>query len=59
MTPSRPAKRPLPPPRLVVIQPEGITVYNGRERVAFSHVDFDYTAAEIEEIRVADYTTQE
>lgn len=49
------AKRPLPPLRLVVVQPEGIAVYEGRKRIAYSREEFDYTPAEIETIRTNYY----
>ena len=58
MTTSQLAKRPLPPTRLVVVQPEGIAVYAGRERIAFSREAFDYTPAEIEAARIDDYTKE-
>lgn len=52
------AKRPVPPVRLVVIQPEGVAVYEGRKRVAFSREEFSYSPAEIEEMRTEDYTKE-
>ena len=45
-------------PRLVVIQPEGIAVYEGRKMLAFSREPFNYSAKEIEETRTADYNKE-
>ena len=46
------------PPRLVVLTSNSIAVYNGRKLVAFSKEPFAYTANEIEEMRVADYSQE-
>ncbi len=47
------------PPRLVVLTSNSVAVYNGRKLVAFSKEPFAYTASEIEEMRVADYTQEQ
>ena len=56
MTTTRLAKRPLPPTRLVVIQAEGIAVYEGRKCVAYTREDLEFTAEEIEVFRSDDYS---
>lgn len=43
-------------PRLVVIHPKGIAVYQGRKMLAFSREEYQYSAKEIEEHRTADYS---
>jgi len=45
------------PIRLVLIEPKGVALYEGRKRVAVAHGDFQYTAAEIEAMRVTDLAT--
>lgn len=46
------AKRPLPPPRLMVISPEGVALYEGRKRIAHLRSDYPFSADEIEEMRM-------
>lgn len=47
-----------PMPRLVVIHPEGVAVYEGRKMLAFSREPFSYSAEEIEETRTANYNKE-
>ena len=44
--------------RLVVIHHNGIAVYQGRKMLAFGRGTHQYSAAEIEETRIADYTKE-
>jgi hypothetical protein len=46
------------PPRLVVLTSTTAAVYNGRKLVAYSAEPYEYTAHEVEEMRVADYTEE-
>lgn len=51
-----PALKPThPAPRLVVVSPEGIAVYEGRKMLAFSRDDYQRDAAEVEADRTAAY----
>jgi len=45
-------------PRLVVLTATTAAVYEGRQLMAFSKEPWDYTAHEVEEMRVADYSQE-
>ena len=47
------------PTRLVVLEADTVSVYEGRKLLAYCQEPYEYCASEIEEMRVADYTSKE
>lgn len=47
------------PTRLVLLEAGTVSVYEERKLLAYCQEPYDYCASEIEEMRVADYTSKE